>query len=61
MYSTASFNSLMNILKKTPQKMLDYLQNNEKIVNRPFLSDASRLIYQDSVQKAQLLVNSNLF
>ncbi len=61
MYSAASFNSMMNILKKTPQKMLDYLQNNEKIVNRPFISAASRLIYQNSVQKTQLLVNSNLF
>jgi hypothetical protein len=61
MYSAASFDSLMKILKKTPQKMLSYLQDNEKISNRPFISAASQRIYQDSVQKMRLTIDSNLF
>jgi len=61
MYSTASFGSLMKILKKTPAQFMDYLKNNEKVVNRPFASDNSRLIYSNTVGKMELTLAADAF
>lgn len=61
MYSAASFGSLMKILKKTPTQFMDYLKNNEKVINRPFASDNSRFIYSNTVRKMELTLAADAF
>jgi len=60
MYSADGFSAMGKILAYEPKRLLDFLDNNEKLINRPFVSDNSQLVYKDSIKKLRMQASSGL-
>ncbi|MFA5029756.1 MAG: hypothetical protein WC518_03360 [Patescibacteria group bacterium] len=54
MYSDACFGSMMKFLNSDSGQLLEYLKNNEKTVNRPFVCQASRRVLEESIKKIKI-------
>lgn len=58
MATPKGFVALMGILKKNKKEMLEFLETNEKLINRPFLTKTASDLYEDYIRGRTMELNN---
>jgi hypothetical protein len=51
MTNIKGFEAVREVLKKSPHEMIEYLENNEKLVSRPFCTESTRQLFIKNIRK----------